>query len=114
MATLPARWWLILYAVAFMFQPIFLLRKHLEAALVRSNPSLPTMLLAQVDNGWWEELAKLLALSSSSGWRAIASSRFCKNYPRRWPRLLGGLAYGVGEAVVFGSLVHRANSGLAV
>ena len=29
MASLPARWWLILYAVAFVCQPIFLLRKHL-------------------------------------------------------------------------------------
>ena len=40
-----------------MFQPIFLLRKHLEAALILTNPSLLNMLLAQVDNGWWEELA---------------------------------------------------------
>jgi hypothetical protein len=110
MATLPARWWLILYAVAFVFQPIFLLRKHLEAALVRNDPSLPTMLLAQVDNGWWEELAKLLALLVVL-W--LARDRI-KPLLQKLPSAIGlgywaGLAYGVGEAIVLAVLFIAPN-----
>jgi len=110
MAALPARWWLILYAVAFMFQPVFLLRKHLEAALVRSDPSLPNMLLAQVDNGWWEELAKLLALLVVF-W--LARDRL-KPLLQKLPSAMGlgywvGLAYGVGEAVVLALLFIAPN-----
>jgi len=105
MATLPVRWWLILYAVAFIFQPIFLLRKHLEAALIRSNPSLPTALLAQVDNAWWEELAKLLALLLVY-W--LARDRF-KPLLQKLPSAMGlgywtGLAYGIGEAIALAVL----------
>ncbi len=112
MATLPVRWWLILYGVAFMFQPIFLLRKHLEAALVRNNPSLPTMLLAQVDNGWWEELAKLLALLVVF-WLA---RDYIKPLLQKLPSAMGlgywvGLAYGVGEAIVLALLFIAPNLG---
>lgn len=110
MAALPARWWLTLYAVAFVFQPIFLLRKHLEAALVRNNPSLPTMLLAQIDNGWWEELAKLLALLVVF-WLA---RDHIKPLLQKLPSAMGlgywvGLAYGVGEAVVLALLFIAPN-----
>ncbi len=110
LATLPARWWLILYAVAFIFQPIFLLRKHLEAALVRNDPSLPNMLLAQVDNGWWEALAKLLALFLVF-W--LARDRF-KPLLQTLLSAMGlgywvGLAYGVGEAVVLALLFSAPN-----
>ena len=110
MATLPLRWWLILYAVAFMFQPIFLLRKHLEVALIRNNPSLPTALLAQVDNGWWEELAKLLALLVVF-WLA---RDHIKPLLQKLPSAMGlgywvGLAYGVGEAIVLAILFIAPN-----
>ncbi len=110
LATLPARWWLILYAVAFVFQPIFLLRKHLEAALIRNDPSLPNMLLAQVDNAWWEELAKLLALLVVL-W--LARDRF-KPLLKKLPSAIAlgywaGLAYGVGEAIVLAVLFIAPN-----
>jgi len=100
LAVLPARWWLALYMVAFIFQPIFLLRKHLEGAMVKSDPSLPTLLLAQVDNGWWEELAKLLAIVVVV-WLARGRIR---PLLQKLPSAIGlgywaGLAYGVGEAV---------------
>ncbi len=112
MASLPARWWLILYAVAFLFQPIFLLRKHLEAALIRNNPSLPNLLLAQVDNAWWEELAKLLALLVVL-WLA---RDHIKPLLQKLPSAIGlgywmGLAYGVGEAIVLALLFIAPNLG---
>ena len=105
MSSLPARWWLILYAVAFIFQPIFLLRKHLESAIVLSNPSLSSLLLAQVDNAWWEELAKLLALLLVF-W---LGRDHLKPLLRKLPAAIGlgywvGLAYGIGEAIVLAVL----------
>lgn len=110
MALLPARWWLILYAIAFVFQPIFLLRKHLEAALIRNDSSLPTLLLAQVDNAWWEELAKLLAVLVVL-W--LARDRI-KPLLQKLPSAIGlgywaGLAYGVGEAIVLAVLFIAPN-----
>ena len=105
LAILPARWWLALYAIAFVFQPVFLVRKHWEGAWAMSNPSLPTLLLAQVDNGWWEELAKLLAILAVL-WLARdrikpllqkLSSAMSLGY---W----AGLAYGIGEAIVLAIL----------
>jgi len=110
MADLPLRWWLTLYAIAFVFQPTFLLRKQLEAALIRSNTSLPTLLLAQVDNAWWEELAKLLALLVVY-W--LARDRF-KPLLQKFPSAMGlgywtGLAYGIGEAIVLAVLFIAPN-----
>ncbi len=110
MAALPARWWLIMYAIAFVCQPIFLLRKHWEGALVQNDPSLPTMLLAQVDNGWWEELAKFLALMVIF-W--LARDRI-KPLLQKLPSAMGlgywvGLAYGAGEAIVLALLFIAPN-----
>jgi hypothetical protein len=104
--------WLMLYASAFIAQPVFLLRKHWEGAWVLSNPSLPIVLLAQADNAWWEELAKLLALIVVM-WLARDS---IKPFFKELSSAIGlglwaGLAYGAGEAVVLGILFIAPNLG---
>ncbi len=110
LVTLPVRWWLVLYVVAFFFQPIFLVRKQLEGALVRNDPSWPMAVLAQIDNAWWEELAKLLALSLVL-W--LARKRIRPLLQKlSWAMGLGywvGLAYGAGEAVVLAILFIAPN-----
>lgn len=104
-------WWLVLYAIAFIAQPIFLLRKHWEGALVFTNPSSLTLqLIAQADNAWWEELAKLLALILIV-WLARDHIR---SFFTKLPRAIdlgfwAGLAYGAGEAVVLGILFAAPN-----
>jgi hypothetical protein len=102
---ISVRWLLSLYVFAFLLQPVFLFRKLWEGALVATGATLPKLMLAQVDNGLWETVAKLLAL--------VGLSYFARN--RIKPALgklstamsLGywaGLAYGVGEAVVLAIL----------
>lgn len=101
----PTWAWLGLYAVAFLLQPLFLLRKHWEGALAVAYPTFAGYMLIQVDNEFWEEAAKLLAILLAARWLA-----------RRRPALLArpsvlaalgfwaGLAYGVGEAVMLAVL----------
>lgn len=105
MADLPARLWLTLYIVAFVAQPIFLMRKHLEGAIVTSSQSFGAVALAQIDNAWWEELAKLLAILIVV---RVARERLMPLL-RTLTSAIGlgfwaGLAYGAGEAVVLAIL----------
>ncbi|MCC7353099.1 MAG: hypothetical protein IT330_05015 [Anaerolineae bacterium] len=103
---LPPWAWLALYVIALLLHPPFLLRKHLEVALLMANPSLMGQMLAQVDNEFWEQMAKLVAVLLAAWFLA-----------RRYPALLArpealaalgfwaGLAYGVGEAVMLAILI---------
>ncbi len=103
---LPAWAWLALYAVALLLHPPFLLRKHLEVALLTANPGLTGQMLAQVDNEFWEQVAKLVAI-------LLAAFFLARRYPALLARptalaALGfwaGLAYGVGEAVMLAILI---------
>ncbi len=102
----PTWAWLGLYAIAFLLQPLFLLRKHWEGALTLAYPTFAGYMLIQVDNEFWEEAAKLVAILLAA--RGVA---------RRLPALLArpsalaalgfwvGLAYGLGEAVMLAVLI---------
>lgn len=105
LSDLPVRLWLALYATAFLLQPVFLVRKLWEGALILNDPSPGMMALAQIDNAWWEELAKLLAIVIVI-W--IARDRLMPRL-RQLPSAISvgywaGLAYGAGEAVVLAIL----------
>ncbi len=108
---LALKWWWVLYAIAFIAQPIFLLRKHWEGALVLTNPSSLTLqLIAQADNAWWEELAKLLALVIIIWLARDQVKPFFKKLSTSINLgLWAGLAYGAGEAVVLGVLFAAPN-----
>jgi hypothetical protein len=108
---LAVKWWWVLYAIAFIAQPIFLFRKLWEGALVLTNPSSLTLqLIAQADNAWWEELAKLLALLLII-WLARDRVKpfFSKLSTSINLGLWTGLAYGAGEAVILGILFVAPN-----
>jgi len=104
--TLPVWAWLALYTIALLLHPPFLLRKHLEVALLMANPGLTGQMLAQVDNEFWEQVAKLIAILLTAWFLA-------RCYPALLARpttlaALGfwaGLAYGVGEAVMLAVLI---------
>lgn len=108
---LALKWWWLLYVIAFIAQPIFLLRKHWEGALVFTNPSSLTLqLIAQADNAWWEELAKLLALILIVWLARDQIKSFFKILSTSINLgLWAGLAYGAGEAVVLGILFAAPN-----
>lgn len=93
--------WLAIFIVALIFFPIFLPRKHWEKAMVFYNSSFWFVAgVAQMDNNFWEELAKLLVFLIFIG---VTHKRLteCLQSPKE-ATILGywiGLSYGIGEAV---------------
>jgi len=124
---IPARIWAIAGFIAFIFFPIFLFRKHWEKAMVFAKNTFWFVAgVAQMDNNFWETLAKLLTLlvllalnhknnpeiykrKSSSTQRGFAPLNPRKDFflkpgeMRGFPSsILGywvGLGYGIGEAI---------------
>ena len=93
--------WLAIFIVALIFFPLFLPRKHWEKAMVFYNSSFWFVAgVVQMDNNFWEELAKLLVFLIFIG---LTHKRFAEYF--RSPKeatILGywiGLSYGIGEAV---------------
>ncbi|SHE42716.1 hypothetical protein SAMN02745195_00336 [Thermoanaerobacter uzonensis DSM 18761] len=95
------RMWVYLFISGFLFQIIFLLRKHWEVYLLSLNTSLWYVLtIVQADNAFWEELAKLLAV-------LVVVYFLDKNMMVQFKDLkystaiftYTGLAYGIGEAM---------------
>ncbi len=101
LARIPAWVWLVTGLVALLFFPLFLFRKHYEAALVFAKNTFWFVAgVVQMDNNIWEELAKLLAILVF-----LALAR--KTGPEVFHRKSGatiwgfwtGLCYGIGEAI---------------
>jgi len=93
--------WVYFFISGFLFQIIFLLRKHWEVYLLSLNTSLWYVLtVVQADNAFWEELAKLLAV-------LVVIYFLDKNMMVQFKDLkystaiftYTGLAYGIGEAM---------------
>lgn len=98
---ITAKIWIITGFVAFIFFPVFLFRKHWEAAMVFAKNTFWFVAgVVQMDNNFWETLAKLLALviflvlTRKTGQEAFQqkSSSTIFGY---WI----GLCYGIGEAI---------------
>ena len=98
---IPARVWAITGLIAFIFFPAFLFRKHWERALVFAKNTFWFVAgVAQMDNNFWETLAKLLVivifilLTRDTGKEIFKrkSSSLIFGY---W----AGLCYGIGEAI---------------
>lgn len=104
--TMPMTTWLGIYAVAAALFAILLPRKHWEAALIRAHPAnYLAWLTAQMDNSFWEELGKLLALALFIALSGPTLPEFLRR--RREATALGywaGLTYGVGEAITLALL----------
>jgi hypothetical protein len=98
---IPAWAWSIIGFIAFVFFPTFLFRKHWEKALVMAyNKFWFVAGVVQMDNNFWETLAKLLAIVIF-----IALCRENGKETFRYKRsavIFGywvGLCYGIGEAI---------------
>lgn len=103
---LPRRVWFTLYVLGFIFCVVVAPRKHWERAIVMIDPrSFWALNLAQLDNGFWEELGKLAALLIGL-W--LFGNVLRPLLSQKRPALaLGywvGLAYGAGEAVLLAVL----------
>ncbi|MBI4757571.1 MAG: hypothetical protein HY783_00955 [Chloroflexi bacterium] len=103
---MPMTTWLGIYAVAAALFAILLPRKHWEAALIRAYPAnYLAWLAAQMDNSFWEELGKLLALALFVALSGPLLHELLRSH--REATALGywaGLTYGVGEAITLALL----------
>lgn len=93
--------WLAIFIVALIFFPLFLPRKHWERAMVFYNSSFWFVAgVAQMDNNFWEELAKLLVFLIFIGVTHKRLTEYLQS-PKE-ATILGywiGLSYGIGEAI---------------
>ena len=98
--------WLVMYALGALMCVAVLLRKHLEGAIIMRWPhEYWAYTLAQVDNEWWEQLAKLAAMLLAL-W--LAGDRLRSLFlQKRAATAIGywvGLCYGMGEALILAIL----------
>jgi len=105
-ATLRTRDWLALYALGALLCVVVLQRKHLEAAIIMRWPrAYWAYTLAQVDNEWWEQLGKLVAMVIVL---RLAGDRLRSLFrEKRTALAVGywtGLCYGMGEALILAIL----------
>lgn len=93
--------WIYLFITGFLFQIIFLLRKRWEAELVALNSSFLYMLIVpQLDNSFFEELAKLLAvLLVVYIMKGYFDGKFTDIKFSTTVFMYTSLAYGIGEAM---------------
>lgn len=98
---IPAWLWSLTGFIAFVFFPAFLFRKHWEKAMVLAYNKFWFVLgVVQMDNNFWETLAKLLtiiifiAIARESG-KAIFTRKSSATIFGYWV----GLCYGIGEAI---------------
>ncbi len=97
---LSAKIWLFSYWIGFLFFPLFIFRKHWEAQMALWKHSFAFLtFVVQMDNNFWEELAKLLVLFFSV-W--VFKNEVKKVFQKSSTALAFGywvgLGYGVGEA----------------
>lgn len=98
---ITAKIWAITGFVAFILFPAFLFRKHWEAAMVFAKNTFWFVAgVAQMDNNFWETLAKLLAiviflaLTRKTG-QEVFQQKSSSTIFGCWV----GLCYGIGEAI---------------
>ncbi|MCX7785828.1 MAG: hypothetical protein N2201_06365 [candidate division WOR-3 bacterium] len=98
---IPVWVWSVTGINAFLFFPAFLFRKHWEKALVLAyNKFWFVLTIVQMDNNFWETLAKLLviiifiALTKDNGKDTFKQKRTATIFGY-WV----GLCYGIGEAI---------------
>ncbi|MEO0074941.1 MAG: hypothetical protein ABIK31_02395 [candidate division WOR-3 bacterium] len=93
--------WSLTGFIAFIFFPAFLFRKHWEKAMVIAYNKFWFVLgVVQMDNNFWETLAKLLVIIifitiAREDGRAIFTSKISATIFGYWV----GLCYGIGEAL---------------
>lgn len=104
--TLPARVWLLLHGLGALLCLAVLPRKHIESAIILRWPrEYWAWNLAQLDNDWWEQIGKLVAVLLAL-WLAGGALRRFLALPRS-ALALGywtGLSYGIGEAIILAVL----------
>ena len=98
--TLPAKIWLFSYWLGFIFFPLFIFRKHWEVQMVFWKRSFWFVtFVVQMDNNFWEELAKLLVIFISVWvFREQVKKILQKSSSALAFGYWVGLGYGVGEA----------------
>lgn len=100
---------LIIFLISFLLNPIFMMRKHWELFLSLLNHSFWfNICVLQVDNSFWEELAKLVGLV---GFFLVINKKYFKRDEKSsLKETIGlgywiGLGYGVGEAMLLSFLM---------
>ena len=98
---IPAWVWSVIGFIAFVFFPLFLFRKHWEAAMVfKKNVFWFITFVVQMDNNFWETLAKLLVIII---FIILTRDKSKDTFKRKnCAIILGywvGLCYGIGEAL---------------
>ncbi len=90
---------LITGLVSFLFFPLFLPRKHIEARLLQVNQSFPFVLLVVlIHNHLFEEFAKLLAMTMGALIHRSIRDAFSSFRGSLYYGYYIGLLYGIGEA----------------
>lgn len=102
---LRLREWLLLYVLGALMCVAVLPRKHIESAIILRWPGQQWAYhLAQVDNEWWEQIGKLvalvLALLLARGLQPLLRQRRSALALGYWT----GLCYGLGEALILAAL----------
>lgn len=97
----PTGIWAITGFISFIFFPLFLFRKHWESAMVfKHNTFWFVAGVVQMDNNFFETLAKLLAILVLLALMRSKRSAIFQN--KSFQAILGywvGLCYGIGEAI---------------
>jgi hypothetical protein len=98
---IPTWIWSLTGLIAFIFFPLFLFRKHWEAAMVFAKNTFWFVAgVVQMDNNFWETLAKLLVVVI---FIALTRDIGKETFRRKSSSLIFGywigLCYGIGEAV---------------
>jgi hypothetical protein len=98
---IPAWVWAITGFIAFVLFPAFLFRKHWEAAMVFAKSTFWFVAgVAQMDNNFWETLAKLLVILVFIYFARLNGKEVFKQ--KNSSTIYGywlGLCYGIGEAI---------------
>lgn len=98
---IPAGIWSITGFIAFWFFPVFFFRKHWEKALVLAYNKFWFVLgVVQMDNNFWETLAKLLTITifivlTRDKGKSVFKQKSSATLFGYWV----GLCYGIGEAL---------------
>ena len=105
LASVKTREWLLLYGLGALLCVAVLPRKHIESAIIMHWPRQAWAYhLAQVDNEWWEQIGKLvailLALWLARDLRALFLHKRSALAVGYWV----GLCYGIGEALLLAAL----------
>ncbi len=105
LAGVRPRAWLLLHLLGALMCVAVLPRKHIESAIIMRWPGQAWAYhLAQVDNEWWEQVGKLVAIALAMLLARDLRPLFAAKRSALALGYWAGLSYGIGEALLLAAL----------